>query len=522
MAAEWPALPPLAASVVQLLEEASEAYPDRPAVTFGDLTLTYAEYRQAVAALAARWQRSVTPGDRIVLALPNSLDMAIGMFAAHAVGAQVVPVNPAYRPTELRRMLVDAAPRLIVHSTAAAPALRELRGELTAAEWLDVGDSGIAFRPDSAGRKSKLPSLALSPEMLATLQYTGGTSGLPKGVNITHRQLVVNQLQREALLSTEQGGETMLCVMPLFHVSAVAMCLHMACHRAAHLVILPRYRPDWVVEAIARHRVTLISGAPRIFQSLLGFEGLHGADLGSLRFCYSGAAPLPEVILQRWEEATGAPLLEGYGMTEAGPVLTYNPVHGPRKPGSVGISVPWSSLEIVDPERRDQVLSPGTEGEIRVRGPHVMAGYRNLPADTAHALADGWLYTGDIGRLDQDGYLFITGRKGERLNVGGFKVYPSEVDHVLLAHPDVAEAAAVGVADSRYGHVVHAYVVMRPQAEFDEAALIAHCRRHLVDYKVPHVIRPLEALPATAAGKLARRQLAALADEQAAPTPAAR
>jgi long-chain acyl-CoA synthetase len=292
------------------------------------------------------------------------------------------------------------------------------------------------------------------------------------------------------------------------------MCLHMACYRAAHLVILPRYRPDWALQAIAEHRVTLISGAPRIYQSLLAYEGIEQADFSSLRFCYSGAAPLAEVILQRWEQVTGAPLLEGYGMTEAGPVLTYNPVQGLRKVGSVGCPVPWSSLEIVDPEQRDRVLPADSEGEIRVRGPHVMAGYRNRPAETAHALAGGWLYTGDIGRVDADGYLFITGRKGERLNVGGFKVYPSEVDHVLLGHPAVAEAAAFGVADSRYGQVVHACVVLRPQAVFDEAALIAHCREHLVDYKVPHIIRPLDAMPTTGAGKLARQQLAAIVDEE--------
>ncbi len=501
-------LPRIPASVVHMLAEAAESHPSHPAVTFGGTTLDYARYLRAVAGLATRLRDRVGEGGRIALVMANSLDMAVATFAAHAAGAQVVPLNPNYTDREVGFMLADAGPDLVIHDRNTAADIAGLCDRLGVKTVLDAGASGTALALEHADGPDRMPWTLPVHEQLATLQYTGGTTGRPKGANLTHRQLAVNLAQREALLPTGRGGEVMLCSMPLFHVSAVAMCLHLSCYAASHIVILPRYRPDWVLDAIGRHRATLMSAGPTIFRSLLSHEALASSDLKSLRWCYSGSAPLPEATLHQWTTATGGTILEGYGMTEAGPVLTYNPVHGVRKPGSVGLAVPGSVLQIVDMDDGDRVLGPGEKGEIRVRGPHTMAGYRNLPEATAATLRDGWVYTGDVGHLDEDGYLFITDRKKDTINVGGFKVYPREVDEVLLEHPAVADAAAFGVPDAYYGQIVHACVVPKPGTSISEDDLVAHCRRALVRYKVPHRIQLTDSLPKTAVGKLARGRLA--------------
>lgn len=497
-----------APSMVEILQNTAQRVPSHTALTVGNESITYETYRNAVWGLATHWSSLIEPGDRIVLILGNSINLAIGMYSAQAAGAQVVPLNPGYSTPEMQQMLADANPRLIIHGQTVAD-MAAICSELPNIIVSDIGADTSCFRDFADNSPPDLPAGWPRSSDLATLQYTGGTSGRAKGVNITHGHLVANQVQREALLPTEYGNEVMLCSMPLFHVSAVAMCLHMACFRAAHLVILPRYRPDWMLEAIAHHQVTLISAAPRIYQSLLSYEGFNHTNLKSLRWVYSGAASLPQTIRDQWETTTGAPLLEGYGMTEAGPVLTYNPAKGIRKANSVGIPVPWSSLEIVDAEDRDRVLAPGKEGEIRVAGPHIMAGYRGRPAETAAALAHGWLYTGDIGWLDEEGYLFITGRKGERIKINGFTVYPSEVDEVLLQHPSIAEAAAFRVEHPGSGQAIHAGVVLRPGVTYNEESILAHCRESLVSYKVPKVIHLLQKMPVTGVGKLARNKLPA-------------
>jgi long-chain acyl-CoA synthetase len=499
-------LPAVPQTVVHMLLETAAAYPEKPAVSFGDTTLTYAEYRQAVLTLAAFWRPMVNKGDRVALLLSNSLEMAVGMFAAHALGAQAMPLNPGYTERELEPIMADGTPCLLVHEPAIAADLKGLCNRHDIAR-LVVGVNCPAVRDIAKGPNLPNPEDLPNQDMLATLQYTGGTTGISKGVNITHRQLATNLAQREALLPTNKAGEVMLCSMPLFHVSAVAMCLYLTCYAASHLVILPRYRPDWVLDAIAKYRVTLMSAAPTIFHSLLAYEGFADADLDSLQYCYSGAAPLPEATLSRWEAATGCVILEGYGMTEAGPVMAFNPVRGPRKPGSVGIAPPGTELQIVSLDDRSRVLPAGETGEIRVRGPHVMAGYRNQPGLTQDALRDGWMYSGDLGFMDEDGYLFIRGRSSEVINVGGYGVYPREIEQVLLEHAAVTEAAVFGVPDSYYGEAVQAYVVLKPGQQFDEQVLIAHCRANLVGYKVPNAIRAIDELPKTRVGKLARRQL---------------
>ncbi|WP_088138881.1 class I adenylate-forming enzyme family protein [Achromobacter xylosoxidans] len=505
-----PALPAVPDSVIHLLRDAARETPDLPALFFEGARLNYAQYAGLAGALARRLGQRVRPGDRVALLMQNSLDLAVATFAVHALRAQAVPLNPGYRERELAYMLEDAAPRMLLHDDSVKLDLAALCPGLDAGAILRTGDGAglLEMLPQACALPQDLPR----HEDLATLQYTGGTTGRPKGVNILHRQIAYNIAQREAWLPTRREAEVVLCVMPLFHVSAVSMSLYLSLHARGELVVMRRFDATRTIEAIAAHRVTLLPGAPAVFHDLLLSPALSLERLASLRACFSGAAPLPRETLARFEQRAGCPIHEGYGMSEAGPCLAFNPMHRPRKPGSVGLPVPGGELQVVDLDHGARPLPPGQPGEIRVRGPHVMAGYRQPAADAAQALSQGWFYTGDVAVLDEEGYLHLQGRRHDCINVGGFKVYPLEVEQVLLSRPEVGEAAAFGVADERLGQVVHAWVTPAPGQSLDTAALQAHCAAHLAGYKVPRRIGAAQALPRTSIGKLARGALAPVAE----------
>jgi long-chain acyl-CoA synthetase len=401
-------------------------------------------------------------GERIATVLGNSIEACVAMFGVLASGAQLVPINPLYTKREVDEIVADADPALVVSETF-----------------------GLKY-----GKARTLPL----PDELALLQYTGGTTGKSKGVNLTHRAIATNVAQREALLPTAMDRERILCAMPLFHSYGMAMGLFLAANCRGTLVILERYRPEEVLRAIQTERITIFPGSPTIFAGLLGHPDFARTDWSSVHTCYSGSAPLPEETLRRWEDAVGAPVYEGYGQTEAGPVLTFNPAKGMRKAGSVGIPVPGTEIRIVD-------------GEVVARGPQIMQGYRNRPEETAAALRDGWLYTGDMGEPDADGYLYIRGRRKDMAIVGGYNVYPREVEEVLASHPAVAEAAVVGGPDDYRGECLHAYVALRSPVSTGE--LLAYCRERLAKYKVPATLEVLEALPKTSVGKLDKLPLKA-------------
>jgi long-chain acyl-CoA synthetase len=300
-------------------------------------------------------------------------------------------------------------------------------------------------------------------------------------------------------------------MMPLFHVFAVAMCLHLSAYCGGRLVIMPRYRPDALLELIASEKITRLPAGPTVFIGLLGHEKFAATDFSSLRTAYSGSAPLPEETMRQWQAQTGTPILEGFGQTEAGPVLTYVREGAAFKVGSAGPALPLTTLEIVDTETGTNVLGTGEIGEIRARGPQIMSGYRNRPTETAETLRHGYLYTGDIGELDADGYLFIRDRKKDMVIVGGYNVYPREIDEVLHLHAGVLEAAAVGVPDAYRGEVIKAFVVARPGCALDAAELLGHCARNLAKYKVPVAIEIVPSIPKTTVGKIDRKELRAMA-----------
>ena len=502
-----------------MLGEAARRRPDAVALVSADEALTYRQYAACVSGFAEELKGlGIGAGDRVALVMANSIDIAIATFGVQAAGAQVVPLNPAYTASELGPMLADAAPAAIVSDEAVGGVLRSALVAATA--WPRPGPVLMEIGPNARRLTAWRDRLELAdhlprpdPSWLSTLQYTGGTTGRSKGVDLTHAAVAVNVSQREALVSTTADDERVLVVTPLFHVYAVAMGLYLAAQARGTLVMLPRYRPEAVLETIAKERITLLAASPTLLVGLMACEAFAGADLSSLRFVTSGASALPQATLARWEAATGCPIVEGYGMSEAGPVIAYNPRRGVRKSGTVGLALPGTEIEVVDLMTGRVPQPVGTEGEIRVRGPQLMRGYRHRPQETAEALKHGWLHTGDIGALDADGYLRICGRKKEMAIVGGYNVYPREVEEALCAHPQVREAAVVGVLDAYRGEALVASVVVAVgvagAGPIDEATLLAWLGERLVRYKVPKAIRFVAALPKTGVGKIDKKALRA-------------
>jgi long-chain acyl-CoA synthetase len=496
-------------TLIQVLREAARAFPDREALVCGARRASYREYLDRVAAVAAHLSQLGVRGERVAILLPNSIEVCIAFFGAHAAGAIVVPLNPLYTERELADILADAAPTVVLFDATRRDEISRIAAKLNIGhlEPIDLAAGNWADVLKPSDRRSDLEPAAGD---LAFIQYTGGTTSRSKGVMLTHHAICANIDQREALLPTLNGsaqGERILCPMPIFHAYGLTMGLYLSAYCAGTLVIMPRYRAGELLALIDRERVTIFPGSPTIFTGLMSDPHFAATDWRRVHTCYSGSAALSEETLRRWEAATGAPIYEGYGQTEAGPILTYNAVHGPRKPGTVGVAVADTELEIVDLDTGTRRLAIGEPGEIRARGPQLMQGYWHRPDETALALRDGWLHTGDIGSLDAEGFLTIRDRKKDMVIVGGYNVYPREVDEVLFMHPSIVDAATVGIPDPYRGERLCAFVVARGEARVTTDELIAHCAKNLARYKVPAVITMVAALPKTTVGKTDKRAL---------------
>ncbi|MGJ3264562.1 MAG: class I adenylate-forming enzyme family protein [Salinarimonas sp.] len=494
-------LPRIHPTVVHMLADSSAVAPQQEALVCGDERVDYAGYAGAVEGLARELRAAGAAGERVVVLMPNTVDFPVALFAAFAAGAQATPVNPAHTVHELRPILADAAPRLILAAPDVAERIAPVCAELGLPAPIPAGP-GARRLHTIAGDPARLP--LPDPDTVGLLQYTGGTTGVPKGVDVVHRALAINVSQREAIVPTTPGAERVLVITPLYHAYAMAMGLMLALYARGTLVLMPRYTPASALALIAAERISFFLGSPTIYHGLLAAPQATGTDFSALTLCFSGASPLPEPTLRRWMALTGASLCEGYGQTEGGPVLTANPRAGPHVAGSVGLPLPGIEMEIVDPVTGEGPLAPGEAGEIRARGPQIMRGYRNRPAETAETLRGGWLHTGDIGAFRPDGMLEIRDRKKDMAIVSGFNVYPREIEEALLAHPAVAEAAAFAVPDAHKGEVIHACVVAHGT---DVAALQAHLAERLVRYKLPAELALVPAIPKTAIGKIDKAKL---------------
>ena len=495
-------------TVSSMLARSTAHYRHHEAIVAGEVRLTYDMLEGAVAALAARLAERNVRGGRVAVVMGNGAAIVVALHAIWAAGAQAVPLNPDYTEREVAEILVDAEARALVCGTPQSERLGALLSR-------SVGNPVFVLDDDDLGRliagaAAELPPLP-SPDSPAILQYTGGTTGRSKGVDLTHRAVAINVLQRDAAIPMRAGAERILCVTPLYHAYATAMALFPALSSGGTLVILPRFKPEAVFDAIEREQITLFAGAPSIYNALVAHPEFETRRLASLSASFSGSAPLAVNVLERWQRVSGAPILEGYGLTEASPILTFNPRHGLRKAGSVGPAVRATEIEIVDADGATAPPGCGVIGEVRARGPQLMTGYRNRPTETAEAIRGGWLYTGDLGELDEAGYLFICGRKKEMVIVGGFNVYPREIEEVLFTSRGVADCGVVGVRDPYRGEVVHAFVVCSAAGLATEDVL-AHCTRNLVRYKLPARIEFVDVLPRTVVGKLDRAALGRMAE----------
>jgi long-chain acyl-CoA synthetase len=522
-----------------LLEQTAERYPERLATIFLGAKLPYRALNEAANRFAhALLNLGLKQGDRVALMLPNCPQFLIAFYGALKAGAVVAAMNPLYTPRELEFQLNDAEAETLVTLSKFYPTVEAVRRK-TALQQVIVTNikeylpmarrtlftlfkerkegHRVSLRRDApthwfqgllaAPPTSSTPGIAVDPSAAALLQYTGGTTGTPKGAMLTHSGLVANTLQIRSWLSDfQEGAETMLLVLPLFHVFGMGACMSVMVQGAGTMILLPQFKTHDVLQALSKHRATLFPGVPSMYVALNNSPELPTVDLTSLRHCFSGAAPLPQEVQERFEAHIGGRLVEGYGMTEANACII-TPLRGARKRGSIGVPIPDVEARIVDVETGVRTLAPGEIGELVVQCPQQLHGYWRNADDTAQVLRDGWIYTGDIARMDDDGFFYIVDRKKEMILSGGFNVYPRDVEEVLYLHPKVREAAVIGIPDDFQGERVKAFVVPHDGEVPSADEIVAFCRKHLVAYKVPTQVEFRDSLPKTLIGKVLRRVL---------------
>ena len=534
---------PVTGSLLDIVEGTAAEYPKAVALEFFGQTTSYADLQQQIERAARGLGKlGVVAGDRVAIVLPNCPQHVVAFYAALRLGAIVVEHNPLYTARELRHQFEDHGAKVAivwdktvdtiaefpsdlrvehivsVDLTEAMPAAQRMllrlpipkaraaRAKLTATPrtrravaWRKLVD----HRPLS--RKVAGPTL----DDTALLQYTSGTTGTPKGAILTHANLRANAMQGQAWVpGLVDGEETFYGVLPLFHAYGMTLCLTFAMSIGAKLVLFPTFDLGLVTKAARTSPPTFLPAVPPIYDQLARAASRGTIDLSTVRFAISGAMSLPVATVQRWEEATGGLLVEGYGMTESSPVALGNPMGRSRRPGTVGVPFPSTEIRVVDPADTDVDLPVGERGELLIRGPQVFQGYWRRPGDTADVLlADGWLRTGDIAEVSVDGFVTIVDRLKELIITGGFNVSPSEVEDALEAHPDVVAAAVVGLPRSSGGEEIAAAVVLREGAVLDTGALRDFCRTRLTPYKVPKRITVVDELPRSLIGKVLRRQV---------------
>ncbi len=527
-------------SLKSLIEAGLSEFKNLPAFSNMGATLSFGEVDELSRYFAAFLQSSagLAPGDRVAVMLPNVLQYPVAVFGIHRAGMVVVNVNPMYTARELKHQLTDSGARAIVILENFAGTLQQVIGDTDVQtvivtslgdlfpplkRWVtgfvvkrikklvapfDIPDA-IPFRRALAdGRWQPFEDVEVSPDDVAFLQYTGGTTGVSKGAVLTHRNMLSNVLQGEAWFasSTTRGADVVITALPLYHVYSLTCNLLTFVKLGGHNILItnPRDLGSFLAD-LKRYPFTYISGVNTLFNALLNEPGFAQLDFRRLRISSAGGMAVQRAVAERWKQVTGSTLLQGYGLTETSPVVTANPAELEEFTGSVGLPLPSTDVSIRD--EQGEPLGVGEVGEICVRGPQVMAGYWNRPTETAAVMLDGgWLRTGDLGRLDERGFLFIEDRKKDLIIVSGFNVYPNEIEDVVMRHPGVLEVAAVGVPDERAGEAVKIFVVKKDPS-LTASALQDYCRGELTGYKVPRIVEFRDELPKSNVGKVLRRVL---------------
>ena len=522
----------------EIFKETAERFPDNAAISFMGREFTYRELLALIDAFAAALEGlGIKKGDRVAIHLPNCSQFPIVYYGALAIGAVVVPCNPMYVARELSHQLNNSGSTTIITMTRFYELVKEIQPETklkniivtnikdyfpgmlrflyTVVKEKKEGDrvkiaaGDHSFLDLMKAYSGKKPSpVKVAPGDRALLMYTGGSTGVAKGAVLLHSNILANALQVKAWCSDlEEGKEVFLAVLPFFHSYGMTTVMNLPLFSGCKVVMQPRFVLADVLKTIDKEKPTLFPGVPTMYVAINNAPDLDKHDVKSIRVCISGAAPLPIEVQQQFEKNTGGKLVEGYGLSEASPVTHANPIYGKSIIGSIGLPIPDTEVKIMDLETGEKELPVGEVGEMCVRGPQVMEGYHEMPEETEHSLRDGWLYTGDIGKLDEEGYTYIVDRKKDMVIAGGYNIYPRDIEEVLFTHPKIMEAAVAGVVDPYRGETLKAFVVLKEGEQLTEEEVIEFCKKNLAAYKVPKLVEFRAELPKTMVGKVLRRVL---------------
>jgi long-chain acyl-CoA synthetase len=523
-------------SLGEALRNSAAAAPNEVAINYFGTRITFKELDGLVDKFAAAAQNlGVEKGDRVAIYLPNMPQFVIAYYGTLRAGGVVVACSPLYKDREIAHILKDSEAKIMVAWDKLYPFVQAVRNEakLTEVVTTSVRDylpPALKLLSPLKGVKSyacpgakdmmallketrgEPKAVQIEPRRdLALLQYTGGTTGIPKGAMLTHYNLVANVEQVKAWVPL-QPGDSHLSVLPLFHIFGMTVAMNSPIYQRSTMVLLPDPRDiHGVINAIEKYRPAIFPGVPTMYIALINTPDIGKRNIHSIKLCVSGASALPGEVQRKFEALTGGRLVEGYGLTETSPVTHVNPLDDPQKnrPGSIGIPFPDTEAKIVDVETGGHDLSPGEAGELVIRGPQVMMGYWNKPDDNKVAIREGWFHTGDIATMDPDGYFKIVDRKKDMIDVSGFKVWPREVEEILFEHPAIQEAAVVGIPDERSGEAVKAYIVLKKENEGKVTAeeISKFCKERIAAFKAPKSVEFRKELPKTAVGKVLRREL---------------
>ncbi|MBT3890367.1 MAG: long-chain fatty acid--CoA ligase [Planctomycetaceae bacterium] len=524
------------------LDRATHDFADHEALAFMNCRLTYSQLTEEVDRFATALSNlGVVKGTRIAVQAPNIPQTMISFLAILRLGAHAVMTNPLYMPREIEHQWNDAQVEVAItcdfiwdqkvkamrdklpvrhYIIVSIPEYLKFPLNLLAPIKLKKQDPPMFAKVETEENVHKFralvnasaampPRVDISMDDIAVIQYTGGTTGLSKGAILTHGNLTANVQQVRAWFTgVEEGKEVLLACLPFFHIFGLSVCMAWPMAVGGKIVLQPNPRDiPGMIKNLVKHKVSLFPALPALFNAINNYEGVDKLDLSTVKYCFSGSAPLPEDVQQKFEDMTGAIIVEGFGLTETSPVVTANPLQGNRKIGHIGIPLSSTDVRIVDPEEGLTEMPTGEAGELIVKGPQVMQGYLNNPSETANMLRNGWLYTGDLATMDEEGYCKIVGRKKDMIIASGYNIYPDEIDRVITAHDAVFESCTIGIPDDKRGETVKAFIALNPGMTATAEELEEHCRAELAAYKVPRLWEFREELPKSAMMKLLRRTL---------------
>ncbi len=525
--------------VTQYLEESVKNFPDSPALIFQGYTMTFKELNEMVSRFASALKGfGVKKGDSVAILLPNVIPCVVAYYATLRIGGVVVLNNPLYADRELEHQFNDSKSTFLITLDLLANRMVKLREKtgIKTIVYTSIGDylpfvkrilfplvakkRGLAadvtpaenlhrFKDVISGNSPDYSQADINIDDVAMYQYTGGTTGVSKGVMLTHKNISYQIQQIEAWFpGFDKGGEIMLGALPIFHVFGMSVSMNFAIRMGWTNVLVPKPQPEPLLEAISKFKVTFAPLVPTMYIGMLDHPDIENTDLTSVKGCFSGSAPLPLDIINRFQEKTGSVIVEGFGLTESTPVTHINPFNGVRKQGSIGLPISETECRIVDLDDNSKEMPVGETGELLIRGPQVMKGYLGKPEETRKTITrDGFLCTGDIAKMDEDGYFYIVDRIKDMIISGGYNVYPRDIDEVLFEHPKILEACCIGIPHKKRGEAIKAFVTLKEGEEMTDKEVIDYCRTKLATYKLPTVVEFAKELPKSNVGKILRKDL---------------